>query len=90
MKSGLLHRIAAAILFTALAAPLSLVPQEKGRDQGPAKGSAPYQYRTGTNLVLVPVVVTDKQGLPVAGLTVDDFELKQDGASQHPRQLVAP
>ena len=35
-----------------------------------------------TNLVVVPVVVTDKQGNPARGLTREDFELKENGTVQ--------
>ncbi len=36
-------------------------------------------FTSRTNLVLVPVVVSDKQGNHVSGLTAADFDLKQDG-----------
>lgn len=39
-------------------------------------------FTSRTNLVLVPVVVSDKQGNHVSGLTANDFELKQDGKDQ--------
>lgn len=79
MKSSLLVRIAAALFFALLAAPVALAPQEKA---APVKDNTQFQYRTGTNLVLVPVIVTDKQGRHVSGLTAADFELKQDGNLQ--------
>ena len=36
---------------------------------------AQQTFRTGVDLVHFAVVVTDKQGAPVTGLTPDDFEL---------------
>jgi VWFA-related protein len=39
-------------------------------------------FRGGLNLVLVDVVVRDKSGAVVRGLTADDFELLEDGARQ--------
>src|SRR5262249_36748166 len=39
-------------------------------------------FRTGVNLVMVDVVVRDKSGAIVKGLTADDFELVEDGARQ--------
>src|SRR4249919_85753 len=44
---------------------------------------APQQtFRTSVDLVHFSVIVTDKQGAPVTGLTADDFELVEDGKSQ--------
>jgi VWFA-related protein len=39
-------------------------------------------FKSGVNLVLVDVVVRDRSGAIVRGLTVDDFELLEDGARQ--------
>jgi VWFA-related protein len=39
-------------------------------------------FRAGVTLVLVDVVVRDKSGAVVKGLTADDFELLEDGARQ--------
>ena len=39
-------------------------------------------FRSGVNLVLVDVVVRDRSGVTVKGLTKDDFELVEDGARQ--------
>ena len=44
---------------------------------------APQQpFRTSVDLVHFSVIVTDKQGAPVTGLTADDFELVEDGKPQ--------
>ena len=39
-------------------------------------------FRSSVNLVLVDVVVRDKNGAVVKGLTTDDFELLEDGKPQ--------
>ena len=46
-------------------------------------GFAPQQpFRGGVDLVHFSVIVSDKQGAPVTGLTADDFELVEEGKSQ--------
>lgn len=39
-------------------------------------------FRAGIDLVHVGVVVTDKSGAPVLGLTAEDFQITEDGKSQ--------
>jgi VWFA-related protein len=41
--------------------------------------SQPPTFKTGVNLVEVDVVVTDRDGRPVRGLTREDFEIAEDG-----------
>jgi len=44
---------------------------------------APQQtFRTGVDLVHFSVIVADKQGAPITGLTAEDFELVEDGKPQ--------
>jgi Ca-activated chloride channel homolog len=46
-------------------------------------GVAPqHTFRTGVDLVHFSVIVTDKQGSPITGLTADDFELVEEGKPQ--------
>ena len=42
----------------------------------------PSPFRTGVDLVTVPVTVTDRRGALVTGLTADDFTLLEDGQPQ--------
>lgn len=44
--------------------------------------SAQQTFKTQTDLVTFGVVVTDKQGQPITGLTGDDFEIKEEGKPQ--------
>jgi Ca-activated chloride channel family protein len=45
-------------------------------------GAAQQTFRTAIDLVHFGVVVTDKQGSPITGLTADDFEIKEAGKAQ--------
>jgi VWFA-related protein len=61
----------------------------------PAPGSqpdaaAPDQqpvFRTGIDTVRVDVIVTDRQGNPVTDLTLEDFEIREDGKIQKPENF---
>jgi Ca-activated chloride channel family protein len=44
--------------------------------------AAQQTFRTEVDLVHFGVVVTDKQGLPITGLGMDDFEIKEAGKPQ--------
>ena len=46
--------------------------------------------RVTSNLIAVPVSVTDAQGQPVLGLTADQFRIEEDGRSQQIAQLGDP
>src|SRR5215217_7808853 len=52
-----------------------------------AAGQPPF--RTGIDLVEVDVVVSDKQGRPVRGLTRDDFEVLEDGKTMKVEAFTA-
>ena len=39
-------------------------------------------FRTSTTAAVVDVIVRDRTGQPVQGLTVDDFEILEDGVAQ--------
>jgi VWFA-related protein len=55
--------------------------------QPSAQQSTPV-FRSGVDLVLVDVVVRDKSGAVVKGLTAEDFELFEDGARQQIRTFA--
>jgi len=64
--------------FLALTIALMLA-QDKVPELSPAQDNPSFKFSVGTHLVLVPVVVNDKQGKHVPGLTAADFEIKEDG-----------
>ena len=68
------RRSLAAVVVLALAGGGPLA----GQQQPPAAPS----FRTSVNLVLVDVVVRDRKGAIVTGLTRDDFQLVEDGKPQ--------
>jgi VWFA-related protein len=51
-----------------------------------AAAAGAQQFRTGVDLVRLPVVVTGRDGLLVRGLTADAFEVREDGV---PQKIVA-
>jgi VWFA-related protein len=78
-------RRAALLLVTAL-----LVPALTGlRAQQPAaRPQAPLPaFRSGTSLVVVDVVVRDRSGAIVRGLTASDFEIREDNRPQEIRSF---
>ncbi|MDP2053813.1 MAG: VWA domain-containing protein [Acidobacteriota bacterium] len=44
-------------------------------------------FRTGINFIRVDATVTDRQGNPVDDLTLEDFEISEDGKPQKPETL---
>src|SRR3989440_7048836 len=59
----------------------------------PTPTPAPIEYdvvRINSNLVVVPVSVTDAQGQPVLGLNKADFHIDEDGRAQEIAQLGDP
>ena len=50
--------------------------------------AAQKPFRAGVDLVHFAIVVTDKQGAPVTGLTVDDFEILEEGKEQTVRYFA--
>lgn len=70
-------RIASLWLATVTIAAMSAFAQQEERGRELAEGA--YLETVEVNLVNVDVYVTDKKGDPIVGLTVDDFEIFEDG-----------
>ncbi|HKS72133.1 MAG TPA: VWA domain-containing protein, partial [Terriglobales bacterium] len=59
--------------------------------QAPSSGEVPAPtIRVSTHMVLVDVVVTDKQGKPVSGLHADDFVVEENGKQQKIAAFTTP
>src|ERR1051325_11248249 len=66
------------------------VPKYKPK---PTPTPAPIEYdvvRVTSNLIVVPVSVTDAKGQPVLGLKQTDFHFEEDGKPQQITQLGNP
>jgi VWFA-related protein len=70
-------RTALAVL-TLFAAALPVFGQ--GQEEKPQQDSQQPSIKIGTNLVTVPVIVTDRYGRFVTGLTRNDFTVREEGA----------
>jgi VWFA-related protein len=81
MKPGLqASAIAAALIVIGGAGLPASATQEKPTGQG-------FSFRSSVNLINVTATVTDSQGHFVSGLTVNDFELYEDGKLQQITQF---
>jgi Ca-activated chloride channel family protein len=63
---------------------------QKPPEKKPAPDPEPEIIRINTNLVAVPVSVTDAQGNPVRNLTVEDFQIEEEGVKQAVQSLGEP
>lgn len=64
------------LLITALAIIAGAMPiQAQNQSPGPV-------FRSRSDLVLVPVIVRDKRGEHIPGLTAHEFRLEDNGAAQ--------
>src|SRR5438128_5703479 len=77
------RQLAASVAMFGLVASTALVGQQSVSPPQPTP-----RFRSGVNLVLVDVVVRDRSGAVVRGLTADDFELVEDGARQQIRTFA--
>jgi len=57
-------------------------PPQEPAPQEPAPQGPVATFRAGVRAIQIDAVVTDEEGNPVRGLTVDDFEITERGKSQ--------
>ena len=85
-RAGLLL---AALTLAAQGVPVS--GQQQGSAPAPAQTPPPVEvpgqdviptFRSGINFVRVDAIVTDKKGEPVDDLTIEDFQVQEDGKPQ--------
>jgi VWFA-related protein len=84
-----LHPLASVLLITVTAASLALHAQTSTPEE-PIPGPSKSTLTVNARLVVLDVVVTDKAGKPVDGLTVKDFQVFEDNKQQRIRSLEAP
>jgi VWFA-related protein len=79
-----LHLFLSAVAFASIAhAAQAQAPQLAAETPAPS-------IRVTTHMVLVDVVVTDKQGKPVPGLHAEDFVVEENGKTQKIASLITP
>jgi VWFA-related protein len=97
---GTMNRVLAVVVLVAAfyqagSAQQPAQPAERPQQQQPPPAENPQQtaapgqptFRTGINFVRVDVIVSDKKGAPVADLTLNDFEVLEDGKPQKIEQF---
>ena len=83
-------RLRHGVMAAVLAAPMALAVKAQDAPAGrptappppPAQAEQTPTFRADINFVRVDVIVTDKQGNPVADLRQEDFEVTEDGKPQ--------
>jgi VWFA-related protein len=76
-----MRRAIAIFLFAAATARAQKIGQNAPPRGTPGNSNA-VTFTTGTQLVVEAIVVTDKKGSPVEGLTAKDFTVTEDGVPQ--------
>src|SRR5712692_1820717 len=93
LASALFFFAAIFLITPATAQKLKQLPPPPPGPRYKAKPTPTPEYevvRISSNLVVVPVSVTDAQGQPVLGLKQSDFHIEEDGRAQEIAQLGDP
>ncbi len=75
------HYTIARLIVAFLSCILAAAAQQVGQNTQPGS-SGQATFTTGTQLVVETVVVTDKKGAPIEGLTAKDFNVTENGVPQ--------
>lgn len=70
------------VFWTALFALLPLIAQQPAQAPAPQPTDSGFKITTTTQLVIETIIVKDKSGNPVEGLTAKDFTILEDGKPQ--------
>jgi VWFA-related protein len=65
-----------------MVAGICLVVEPAAQEPSAPSSQAPLIFRSGIDSISVDVIVTDRQGRPVTDLTVNDFEVREEGKPQ--------
>jgi hypothetical protein len=85
--SAILGVVAPAAMVLLLCLPASAQAPSQTPEARSAPTERPYVLTVNARLVVLDVVVTDKAGKSVDGLTAKDFQIFEDGKPQHIRSL---
>lgn len=80
-----MQRLLAAILALAMTSPVNVNAQQVGQNTPNSQTNPGFTITANTRLVVETVVVKDKQGKPIEGLTAKDFTITEDGVAQEIR-----
>ena len=82
LRRGFTRQAAAVSLACGGLALAQTATPTPGQAQGPVAQETPPTFPAGVEQVVVDIVVTDRKGKPVAGLTPNDLILSEDGVRQ--------
>jgi VWFA-related protein len=80
------YRIGFVLVLAVAALPVCIGGQTPDSTSKPPQDDTPV-FRSGVEAVRFDAIVTDKKGKPITDLTIDDFEVEEDGAPQTVEQF---
>lgn len=88
--AAVLFATVATVLVPPLGAQASVQPPAQMPDTQPSSAAHSFVLTINARLVVLDVVITDKAGRPVDGLTAKDFQIFEDGKQQRLRSIDPP